>query len=61
MPDQPHDPLHYEMKLPPEPRPEKKSGQPEPQRDDTAQRSENSQDSGSDGDDDRPYTDRRPS
>lgn len=60
MPDQPPDALHYEMKLPPEPKREKKPDDTSEQPDENTQQSGKPQNSGPERHDDRPYTDRRP-
>jgi len=60
MPDQPPDPLHYEMKLPPEPKRTKKPGDPSQKPEDDSQQSGKPTDVDKDRDDDKPYTDRRP-
>jgi hypothetical protein len=58
MPEQPADPLHYEMKIPPEPDPERQRGPEKPPSDDDENASNEAKDTNVVGGDDKPQAGR---
>ncbi len=61
MPEQPADPLHYEMKIPPEPHPDKDDNNSDkPPADDDSRKSDTAKDTSVVRGDDKPQSVRRP-